>query len=550
MQNPWQFLKQQIEGEIKKHVGKRTEVEEAREGFGDFTLPCFMLSEEKPYEVAKQLAIVCGGEFLKEVRAVGPYLNFYIDWQKFGQVLFSQINEKYGSAKSGKKAVIDFSSPNPAHPFHLGTIRSTVIGESVSRILENHGFEVKRLCYVNDLGKQAAILALGYQKTRNRKPTGKPDVWLGKIYFDINQQMSEALEKQAFEILKKYESDEKFRKQIKKVFKLCIKGFAENWKILGTKFDKIIWESSFVKEGISVIEQIKSRKLCFESEGALILKLEPALPNTVLLRSDGTGLYLTRDLAFAFWRESFKPDLNIYVVAEDQNLHFKQLFRTLELLDHTELAKNSVHLGYSLVLLQGEKMSARKGWFVTFDELLEEGISRAKEEIRKRWPDLSAAETRKRAEQVAVAAINYFIIKYSPEKTVNFSLEEALRFDGDTGPYLLYTYARAKSILRKSKAKKIKSDASLLTGATEVALLKLLAKYPDVLERSARDLRPHYLANYLHDLADAFNKFYESQPVLKAEKRTMAARLRLVDACAVVLKSGLALLGIKAIEKM
>jgi arginyl-tRNA synthetase len=542
---------------------KPDELEEpSQEGFGDYAYPCFGPAKAQrmsPAEVAKNLAAETKAEGVREVKAIGPYVNFYIDWAKTGNGLLKSVDKNYGKAESNKKtAVVDLSSPNPAHPFHMGTTRSTLLGEALCRILESQGWKTKRFCYVNDLGKQAATLLVGYQMLADGKtPEGKPDVWLGKLYFDVNKKAGEqpAVEARVLETINKLEGrDAETTDLSKQVFGWCLDGFKENWALLGIRFNDIKWESDFIERSKRIIGEAAKRQLLFESEGAQILNLEKhGLPNTVFVRKGGTGLYLTRDLACTVWKfRRYKPALNVWVVAEDQSNHFKQQVKTLELLGHKEMAERSQHLSYSMVLLEGRKMSARKGWFVLWDEMLNEGQEKALEEIEKRWPDLTEAEKKKRAKAVALGAIIYFINKYAPEKTVNFTWEQALSFEGDTGPYLQYTHARAGSILDKAKVKKVaKFDAANLVDKRETAVLRLIAKYPSVLEKSAKELRPHYVADYLHNLADAFNNFYQNVPVIKAETEGQRlARLKLTESVKTVLASGLRLLGIEAPEEM
>jgi arginyl-tRNA synthetase len=552
MQNPWLFLKKEIAKNLEVDV---EEIEEP-DKYGDFAYSCFSLAKKlkkDPKEIAKKMAEKLKIKHIKKIEAIGSYVNFYIEWEEFGQEILKNINEKYGFNKVNKTAVIDMSSPNPAHPFHMGTIRSTILGESLSRVLESQGWSVKRFCYINDLGKQAAILLLGYQMLGNNEtPKGKPDVWLGDLYFKINKKIIEdpELEKKAEEILDKYEKGEKEVKELaKKVLGWCLEGFQENWKKLGIKFDDIFFESSAIEESYKVIGQLKSKSLLFKSDEATVLKLEPELPDTIILRSDGTGLYLTRDIATTLWKfRNYEPDMNIWVVAEDQRLHFQQQFKTIQLLGYGDFAKKCVHLAYSMVLLEGRKMSARKGHMVLWDDILGEGFKRSLDEVEKRWKKLSKEEKEKRAESIALGSIVYFIVKYSPEKLVNFSWENALRFEGNTGPYLQYTYARANSILKKAKIEDF--DAKHLEDEKEIEILKLLSKYPSTLEKCVKELRPHFLANYLYELSDAFNKFYQSLPVLKAEENIRSARLKLVESVKIVLKSGLELLGIPILEKM
>jgi arginyl-tRNA synthetase len=550
MKNPWLYLKETIAKALDVEI---SEIEESLE-YGDFAYPCFSLSKKlnkNPSEIAKELAEKLKIESV-DVKPTGPYLNFYVRWNEFGQKVLDKVNERYGFNKANKTAVIDLSSPNPAHPFHMGTIRSTIIGEALSRILESQGWNVKRFCYINDLGKQFSILLLGYQTFGNNEtPKGKPDKWLGDIYFKINEKISEdpTLEEKAEELLKKYEKgDKEIKKLAEKVLKWCLEGFKENWENLGIKFKDIFLESSSREESHKIIEQLKSKNLVFESDNATVLKLEPELPNTIILRSDGTGLYLTRDIATTLWKfKQYKPNLNIWVVAEDQKLHFQQQFKTIALLGYEDLAKKCFHLAYSMVLLEGKKMSARKGHMILWDDIIEEGYKRALQEVENRWK-LDEKEKEKRAKAIALGSLVYFIAKYSPEKIVNFSWENALRFEGDTGPYLQYTYARANSILSKAKVKSF--DTKNLKDEKEIKLIRFISKYPSILEKSANELKPHILASYLYDLADAFNEFYQFLPVLNAEENIKNARLKLVDSVRTIFKSGLYLLGIPILEKM
>jgi len=550
MKNPWFYLKDAIAKTLEVEI---KEIEESL-GYGDFAYPCFSLSKKlgkNPNEIAKEMSEKLKIDFT-DAKAIGPYLNFYVRWDEFGQKVLEEVNEKYGFNKSNKTAVIDLSSPNPAHPFHMGTTRSTILGEALSRVLESQGWDVKRFCYINDLGKQFSILLLGYQMFGNNEtPKGKPDKWLGDIYFKINEKISEdtTLEEKAEELLKRYErGDKEIKKLAEKVLKWCLEGFKENWESLGIKFKDIFLESSAKEESHKIIEQLKSKNLVFDSDNATVLKLEPELPNTIILRSDGTGLYLTRDIATTLWKfKKYKPDLNIWVVAEDQKLHFQQQFKTITLLGNEDLTKKCFHLAYSMVLLEGKKMSARKGHMVLWDDIIDEGHQRALQEVENRWK-LDEKEKEKRATAIALGSLVYFIVKYSPEKIVNFSWENALRFEGDTGPYLQYTYARANSILSKAKSKGF--DAKNLKDEKELKLIKFISKYPSILEKSASELKPHILANYLYDLADAFNEFYQFLQVLNAEEKIKNARLKLVESVRTVFKSGLYLLGIPILEKM
>jgi arginyl-tRNA synthetase len=563
--NLWDELRLQAISEIAAATGYSSDRIEkmletpGKEGFGDFAFPCFALSKDckkTPFEIAEDIALKSNTP-LFEKKVVGPYVNFYLKWENVSNQLLKEIDDEYGKGDARGGVVIDFSSPNPAHPFHMGTVRSTIIGESVARILEMCGWKATRVCYVNDLGRQAAILLFGYlHYAKGKIPEGKADVWLGELYFKINADIESKpeMKEQVEDILRRCEHKEKgYYDAGQRVFKWCIAGFRKNWKALGINFDALLWESNVVGKSKHIIQELKKKELTLENDGALVLNLEPhGLPSTIILRSSGgTGLYLTRDIASAIDRfGKYKPELNIYVTAEDQRLHFRQMFKTLELLGYNDIASASRHLAYSIVLLEGQKMSSRHGHVVMWDELLKEGIGKASEAVKKRWPKLSAKEVERRARQIALAAIVYYILKYDPEKPVNFMWGPALGFEGDSGPYLQYVHTRCASILRKAKKKVVKFDGSLLKDSREKLLLSLLAQYPSVLARAAKDMRPHYVAGYLYNLANAFSAFYEALPVLRADHGVREARLKLVEAVKIVLAGGLHLLGIASPERM
>ena len=597
MQNPWGELRELIIDDIKDEFGWSVQLEEPnRTGFGDWALACFDLAKtlgRNPVELAAEIASKL--EILGiTTKAIGPYVNFYVDWKVWADKVLGGVGAKYGWARKLRKtAVVDFSSPNPAHPFHMGTVRSTILGESLCRILDSQGWSVKRLCYINDLGRQAAVALFGYLTyEKGKKPRGKPDVWLGQLYFRANAaaDSSPAMQERVEQILRECEKGTKGYADVgKRLVGWCLKGFQQTWKTMDVKFDKIIFESQFVKRSKALAAALKNKELTFESEGATVLNLEPhGLPSTIVLRSDGTGLYLIRDLAFAVWRdEEWKPERNVYVVAEDQKMHFQQLFKTLELLGYADLARRSSHLAYSMVLLEGKKMSSRAGRIVLWDDLLAEGIKKVsarmvpeagepewKARLKAEWSKLSKAKQLEKSQANAIAAIKYFVLRYGPEKPVDFHWDAALALEGDTGPYLQYTHARAGAILNKatkvkaaaiaapqkangafSLAEKIAGESkaapvSLYSDEREQALLRLIARYPDVLRRASEDMRPHYVAGYLYSLAEAFNKFYEALPVLRADAKTRAARLKIVRAVKTVMASGLNLLGIEAVERM
>lgn len=557
-------LEKQIKEAIAATGHKAARLEKPPAGIdADFAFPCFDIARQEkrnPVEIARSLAArIKKPELVAKVEASGPYINFHADMPKIAQLLLERIDSKYGRGAEGKKAVIDFSSPNPVHPFHLGTLRSTLIGESVARILEFAAWRVKRVCYINDIGKQAAALILAYQRWDGKPKKGqRPYEWLGELYAKISRETDEKTETAAYDILREYERGEKKVRALgKKVFSMALADFKKDWAQLGVRFDHIVWENRFVTQSKELIKTMKKKEMVFESKDALVLDLERLtngeLPSTIILRADGTGLYLTRDIPFALWKQALVPDidLNLYVTGEDQAMHFKQLFKTLELLGHKRFSSVCRHLSYALVTLEGKKMSARAGRYVLWNELFAEGKKKAAEEVRKRWPELGKAAREKRAEQIALGAIAFFMLRYSPEKIVDFRWKEALAFEGATGPYLQYTHARARSILDKAGKAPKKFHASALRDAHEIKVIRKLMDFPSVVHNAAESLQPHILAAYVYELAEVFNEFYQAVRVLQAEnERLKAARLALVRASAEVLKTGLGLLAIPAPEKM
>jgi len=373
------------------------QIEEPKPEMGDLAFPCFNLAKERrqnPHNIASEIVEKMekkADELIIKIEAVSGYVNFFFDWKKIAGKILKEILLKkgaYGRVKRKSIALVEYSSPNPAHPIHIGSGRTTFIGESLSRIIESSGYKVKRLCYINDLGKQVAKLVYGYKKFAEGKiPDKKPDHWLLDIYVKINELLSEKpqLESEVDELLNECESgDKKTFKIFNKIVKWCLKGFEQTYERIGVHFDEYIYESRFIADSKKFINQLIKKKLVFESEGALIIDLQKyGLPGTVIMRSTGTGLYLTRDILGTIYRlKKYKPELNVYVVAEDQKLHFNQLFKILELAGYEDYSKKSIHLSFGYVGLPEGKMSSRLGRVVLIDDVLDE----AKNEQRKSIP--------------------------------------------------------------------------------------------------------------------------------------------------------------------
>jgi arginyl-tRNA synthetase len=527
--------------------------------FGDISFPCFEIGKiqgKDPSQVAleiKNKIKISESSMVKKIEVKSGYVNFFFDWRKVAEKLLKEIllNKDFEKVNLGRGevAVVDYSSPNPVHPIHIGSARSTFIGESLCRILEFVNYKVKRVFFVNDLGRQVAILLWYYLKfMKNSKPDKKEDKWLLDIYVKANEELKKYPENEieVDDILKKCEfKDNYVYSVLKEIVDWCLNGFKKTYDTLGIKFDDYIFESDFVEKAKIVAIDLLKRNFAFTtSDNAVVINLEPYnLPNTVILRHDGTTLYLIRDVAASINKiEKYRPKLNIYVVAEDQSLHFKQEFKILELLGYESFAKNSYHLSFGYVSLPEGKMSSRIGRVVLLDDLIEESIRRVKEKFEVNDENIAKA--------IGIGAIVYSILKVEAKKQVLFKWEDVLNLEGNSAPYIQYAYARCCSILRKANEwKKLFYIESL--NEYEEKILKHLILFVDVITRAAKEFRPDILCSYAYELASKFNTFYQYSPVLNAETEELKNfRLCLVEAVKIVLGITLDLLNIKKLEKI
>jgi arginyl-tRNA synthetase len=556
------MIEEEIESILKKAGVEeiKLEVPKAPE-FGDMAFPCFDLAKKErknPDEIAKDLVkkIEIKKDFvISKVEARSGYVNFFFNYPKISEIVLNEILKKRKGKKKKERVMVEFSQPNPVHSMHIGHARGTFLGDALARILEYLGYDVIRANLMNDTGLQVAKLVTAYLLwAKDKKPAGKPDYWLWELYVKFHEKAKkdESLEEKARENLRKFEieKDEKIRKTWRKIVNWCVKGFEETYKKLGIKFDVYFYESDFRELGKKIIEEgIKKGIMTKTEDGAIISRLEKfGLPDTVLLRSDGTGLYITSDFGMTVYRfEKYKLDQHIWAVSTEQMLHFKQLFKILELLGY-KWVKGCKHFAFDLVRLPEGKMSSREGKAVMLEEVVGKLVDMAYEEIKRR-EQLSEKEKKEIAEAVGVGALKYAIVKIEPEKTISFDWKQMLRLEGDTGPYLQYAHTRCSGILRKAgRWKPVLKTENLTEG--EKNLIKTLMRFPEVVEQAARDLRPHYICNYAFDLATVFDKFYEFNPVLKAEGNKKNFRLALVQATKIVLAKALELTGIKALERM
>ena len=535
------ILKKEVKGTITLETPQNKE-------FGDYSFPCFSLAKEykkNPVEIAKDLVKKLKiTKSIKEIKNIGGYVNFFVDKSSNTKNILEEIlkkKDKYGMTDIGKnkKALIEHTSINPNASPHVGRARNAIIGDSITRILKFSNYKVEVHYFVNDVGKQIALLVLGC------KSKTKFDNLL-KIYIKMNKKLEKdpKLEKKVFELLQKLEKgNKKVKDKFKRTVNICIKGQTKLFSELGINYDYFDYESKYLwsKEVTKILNKLKKTKKVFVDEHKRNVldqskfKLAMKSPVLVLTRSDGTSLYPLRDITYNLDKIK-KADKNIVVLGEDHKLYFLQLKAALSLLKIK--APEVIH--YSFILLKKGKMSTRKGNLVMLEDFMKECREKAKKEIIKRHGKVKNLD--KLTKIIGYGALKYSILKVSPDKNVLFDWEKALNFEGDSGPYIQYAYARASSILRKGKIGKV--DYSVLKD--EINLIEVLKKFPEIVLKE----KPHLIANYAFELAQNFNEFYRDFPVLKAEEKVKNARLLLVKVTKQVLKNSLYLLGIEAPERM
>ncbi|MBI5804130.1 arginine--tRNA ligase [Candidatus Pacearchaeota archaeon] len=526
---------------------------------GDYAFPCFILSKkfkQSPNEIAKNIAGKINSSLFEKIEAKGPYLNFFIDKRKLAETLVKKIldeKDRYGSSNKKEKIVIESPGPNTNKPLHLGHVRNIVLAQSIQKIFEFNKADVKMTDIINDRGIHICKSMVAYKKFGEGKTPEsekkKSDHFVGDFYVKFSEHEKE-LESEVKECLLKWENGDRRTITLwKKMHKWAVDGFKETYKKFDLKIDKTYRESAHYAGGKEIIEaQRKKGAVRVKEDGALYANLEKKnLGEKILIRADGTSIYITQDLNLAVLR---KKELNFdrmfYVVANEQDYHFRVLFALLELFGYS-WAKKLTHLNYGLVHLETGKMKSREGIVVDADDILENLKTSSKEELEKRYK-LSGRELEKRSKAISMAALRYYLLKVERNKDLVFKPKESISFDGNTGPYLLYTYARAKSILRKAKYKKQKILKVEEVSEKEKSLIIHLHKFPDTVAKAYNDLTPNIIANYAYDLAKKFNEFYHAEQVIGSQNEKF--RLAIVAAFSQTLKNSLYLLDIDTIEKM
>jgi len=541
-----------------------------------------------PPEIAAEIAAETDPPaYVDRVESDGAYVNFYPGERYFVETLAAAVERDYGRLDDRDTSlVVEHTSANPTGPIHVGRARNPIIGDALARLLEYAGYDVERHYYVNDAGRQMAVFTWAYETFDEsdlpEPERDSPEYDLVRYYRKGNEVFEEgdpaavdAAEAEVQRILQGLEDgDEATYERVSEVVDTVLAGMQETLGRLPAEFDEFVRETRFMRDGRTddVIARLKDSEWALEQEGAWQLDFPDIEKNLVFLRGDGTSLYTTRDVAHHEWKLA-DFDAVVTVLGEDHKLQAEQVERTLELLGNDADRLSSVH--YSWVNLPEGGMSTREGTGIDLDDLLDEAIERAREEVedrldeRIRDDDLTGADVERIAHQVGIGAVRYDIVAKQPTKEITFEWERALDFDAQSAPYVQYVHARACSILEEAAAAGVEvvgddgeycghadstpgraGDAAVLTAAAERDLLSTIAQFPAVVQEAADDLRPHVVATYTRELSEAFNAFYRECPVLDAGNKRRRARLALVAAAQTTVANALDVLGVAAPESM
>jgi len=530
---------------------------------GDLALPCFKLSKimrRSPVQIAQELAEKLQvSEYIDKVEAVSGYLNIFFNKSAFiKEVLESAIKEKdkYGSQDvgKGKTVVIDYSAPNIAKPFHVGHLRSTVIGNSLYKIFEFMGYNCVGVNHLGDWGTQFGKLIVAYKKWGSREKVEKDQIKeLMALYvrFHDEAEKNPELDDEARAWFTKMERGDQEALELWKWFKdISLKEFDRVYKVLGVSFDSYAGESFYNDKMDATVEELKQKNLLKESEGAQIVDLEEyGMPPCIILKKDGSTLYATRDITAAIYRKNtYDFDKCIYVTGASQSLHFQQWFKVIELMGYP-WAKNLIHVPFGIVSLGGEKLATRKGKVVLLEDILNEAIKKTREIIEEKSPNMENKD--ETAREIGVGAVIFSDLSNNRIKDVSFTWDEALNFDGETGPYVQYTHARTCSVLNKAGMEPSSEfNAELLSTKEEYQLVKTLYQFPEKVIQAMNDLEPSVITRYLVDVAQDFNRFYHEHSILVEDQELRKARLALVAATRIALSNGLKLIGLSAPERV
>ncbi len=529
---------------------------------GDYALPCFKFAKalrKSPVVIAEQLKNEYQtDDVISEATAVNGYLNFKVNKQGLAQEVLTKIiaeGERYASSDlgAGKTVCIDYSSVNIAKPFHIGHLSTTVLGGALYRIFNFLGYHTVGINHLGDYGTQFGKLISAYKRWGNKELVEQGGIRaLNELYVRFNKEATEEMEAEAREYFRLIESGDKEAVSLFAWFKeLTLTYVRKIYDRLHIKFDSYAGESFYIDKMQPVIDELREKGLLKESQGAQIVDLEEyGMPPFIVLRSDGASLYATRDLtAIKYRKETYDFDKCLYVVAYQQNLYFKQLFKVVELMGY-EWAKDLVHVAYGMVSLEDGAMSTREGKVVWLEDVMDKCVEKAYAVIDEKNPELENKE--EAAKKVGVGAVVFGALYNNKIKDIVFSYDKALNFDGETSVYVQYSCARASSVLSKAAAEGYswKNFPDSEPCAQEFELLKTLGDFPDIVKTAAERYEPSCIARFCVEAAQKFNKFYFDCKILQAEEGTREFRLALTQATLTVLTTALGLLGIGVPEKM
>ena len=534
-----------------------------QDDMGDYSFPCFSLAKIKrknPAQIASELKEEIGEiETIEKIEVLNAYINFFADKSFIQNQILNEVleeKENYGKKQigTGKNVTIDFSAPNIAKPFHIGHIRSTVIGDAIRNIYKALGYNTIGINYIGDYGTQFGVMIAAYKLWGDKEAIdADPINELLKLYVRYNSEAEEdpSMMDAARAEFRNLEEGQEEAVELWQWFKdLSLKEFDRVYDILDIKFDNYHGESYNAKAEPRVIKELRDKNLLIESDGAQIMDLsDEDLPPAIILKSNGSSAYITRDIATAENRDmEYGYYKNLYVVASQQNLHFQQLRKILKKMGHDYWEK-CIHIPFGLVSMKDKTLSTRRGHVIFLEDVLNKAIEKTKEIMVERNADIDDID--KTAQIVGIGAVKFQELYNNRIKDYVFNWDNLLNFNGETGPYVQYTYARAKSVLRKAGKEEFeKMNFSKLNSVEEMALIKSIGLFEDALIKAHDKYEPSMVSRAIMDIAKNFNKFYNAHQINVEDKELQNERLALTYASAIVIKEGLALLGIKTVEKM
>ena len=528
---------------------------------GDYAFPCFRLAKtlrKAPPMIADALKAAIDAPFLKEVQSVKGYLNFFIDRATYASEILRAVREQgaaYGGGNegAGKTVCLDYSSINIAKRFHIGHLSTTMIGNALYRMYSFLGYKCVGINHLGDYGTQFGKMIAAYKLWGNKEEVeqGGVDAMVALyVRFDQEAQKDESINELGRSWSKKIEDGDEEALAIFNWFKsVTLKDAERVYDMLGVKFDSYAGESFYIDKMAPVLDELREKGLMVESDGAQVVDLEAYnMPPCLLLRSDGGSLYHTRDLAAAFYRKNTYDFAKcLYVVAYQQDLHFKQLFKVIELMGH-EWAKDMEHVSFGMISYEGQALSTRKGHVVYLDDLLNKAVEKARAIMDEKSPDLEDKDAA--AKVVGVGSVIFFVLYNNRIKDIDFSWDRALNFDGETGPYVQYTHARSCSVLRKAGECDAAPDYEALSGVDAQNVIRILEQFPSTVREAVERNEPSMVTRYSVDLAQAFNKFYYECRILDDDLSARAAKLELTRAARQTIATALNLIGVEAPERM